>query len=116
MWKNIKIIVPLKYLSFFRSVELPFINTKLYIELNWTKHSAMSTVNGVTTLPITKTELHVPVVTLNTKNTKKLSQLLEGGFKRSVAWNEYKSKIQRVTTRNANENTNQERILLDSSF
>ena len=30
-WKNVKIIVPLKYISsFFRSLELPLINTKLY--------------------------------------------------------------------------------------
>ena len=33
VWKNAKIIVPLKYISsFFRSLEMPLINTKLYIE------------------------------------------------------------------------------------
>ena len=37
IWKNIKIVVPLKYISnFFRNLELPLINTKLYMELNWT--------------------------------------------------------------------------------
>ena len=37
IWKNIKIAVPLKYISnFFRNLELPLINTKLYMELNWT--------------------------------------------------------------------------------
>ena len=37
LWKNIKIVVPLKYVSnFFRSLELPLINTKLYMEVNWT--------------------------------------------------------------------------------
>ena len=76
----------------------------------------MSTVAGYATLQIIKTELHVPVVTLNTKNTKKNSTLLEEGFKRSVAWNEYKSKIQRVETGDANENLNRLRIFLDSSF
>ena len=107
LWKNIKIVVPSKYLSsFFRSIELPFINTKLYIELNWTKNSVMRTVAGDTTLQIIKTELHVPVVTLNTKNTKTTSILLEEGFKRSLAWNEYKSKIQRVETGDGNENLN----------
>ena len=35
IWKNIKIAVPLKYISnFFRNLELPLINTKLYMELN----------------------------------------------------------------------------------
>ena len=34
--KNAKIAVPLKYLSnFFRSLEMPLINCKLHLELNW---------------------------------------------------------------------------------
>ena len=34
--KNTKIIVPLKYLSiFFRSLEMPLINCKIHLELNW---------------------------------------------------------------------------------
>ena len=44
-WKNARVMVPLKYISaFFRSCELLFINTKLYMELNWAKHSVMSDV------------------------------------------------------------------------
>ena len=40
IWKNIKIVVHLKYISnFVRNLELPLINTKLYMELNWTKYS-----------------------------------------------------------------------------
>ena len=35
IWKNIEVAVPLKYISnFFRNLELPLINTKLYMELN----------------------------------------------------------------------------------
>ena len=35
IWENIKIVVPLKDISnFFRNLELPLINTKLYMELN----------------------------------------------------------------------------------
>ena len=65
VWKNVKIIVPLKYISsFFRSLEIPLINTKLYIELNYSKNSIISNVEGDSTFKITKTELHVPVVTL----------------------------------------------------
>ena len=38
IWKNIKIVVPVKYISnFFRNLELLLINTNLYMELNWTK-------------------------------------------------------------------------------
>ena len=37
IWKNVKIVVPLKYISnFFRNLELPLINTKLHMGLNWT--------------------------------------------------------------------------------
>ena len=61
LWRNVKIAVPLKYISiFFRSLEMPLINTKLYIELNCTKHSIISNFNTATTFQITKTELYVP--------------------------------------------------------
>ena len=79
--KNVKIAVPLKYIrNFFRPLELHLINTKLYIELNWAKHSVISNVATATTFQITKTELYVLVVTLNTKNNNKLHDLLEKKF------------------------------------
>ena len=73
IFKNAQILVPLKYISsFFRSLELPLINTKLHIELSWTKNSIMSNTgnnnNDTNTFQITKTELHVPVVTLKTND------------------------------------------------
>ena len=46
---------------------------------------------------ITKSELYIPIVTLNTGNNNKLSELLNKGFERTVVWKEYKSKIDRVT-------------------
>ena len=118
LWKNAKIAVPLKYMSnFSRSLELALINTKFYIELNWTKHSVMNNVAAnITTFQITKTELYVPVVTLNTDSNKKLSDLLIKGSKRSVFWNEYKSKIQTETTGNVNENISLNHTLLDASY
>ena len=59
-------MVPLKYISsFFRSLELPLINTRLYIQLNYTKNSVISTGghDDASTFKITKTELYVPVAT-----------------------------------------------------
>ena len=115
LWKNVKIAVSLKYISnFFRSLELPLINTKLYFELIWTKHSVVSDAGAATNFQITKTGLYVPVVSLsnqNKNNKKSLNKLLEKSFKRSVIWNEYKTKIQTITQ---NDN-NFKRILLDSS-
>ena len=46
---------------------------------------------------IIKCEFYIPIVTLNTENNNKLSELLSKGFERTVPWNEYKSKIERVT-------------------
>ena len=86
--ENTKIIVPLKYVSsFFRSLELPLIDTKLNIQLNYTKTSVISDNAGETTFKITKTELYVPVVTLKTGVNSKLNLLLDDEFKRKVYWN-----------------------------
>ena len=62
---------------------------------------------------ITKGELYIPVVTLNTENNNKLSELLSKGFERPVVWNEYKSKIERVTIP---QNDMFTRTTLDASF
>ena len=113
---NAKIVVPLKYIgNFFRSLQLPLINTKLYIELNWNKDSIISDNVGVTAFQITKTELYATVVTLITDNNKKLTDLLKKRFRRSVFWNKYKSKIQTIQAGHANKNIGSKRILLDSS-
>ena len=66
------------------------------------------------TCQITKTELYVPVVTLKTSDSLKLTKLLSEGFKRSVFRNEYKSKIQTVTQ--AQIDNDFKRSLLNSSF
>ena len=63
---------------------------------------------------ITKGELYIPVVTLNTGSNNKLSELLSKGFERTVVWNEYKSKIEGVTIL-ANGNTFK-RTAVDTSF
>ena len=40
--KNGKIVVPLKYLfNSFKSLEMPLINCKIHLELNWTKDCVM---------------------------------------------------------------------------
>ena len=88
IWKNIKIVVPLKYISnFFRNLELPLINTKLYMELNWTKFSVLCNQDHNSIFQITKSELYIHIVTLNTENNNKLSELLSKGFERTVVWN-----------------------------
>ena len=116
-WENAQSIVPLKYISsFFRSLELPLINTKFYIQLNYTKNSVISTGGNddVSTFKITKIELYVPVVTLKTENNNKLNNLLDGEFDRTFHWNEYKSKIETITQ--AHNDNNFKRTLLDTAI
>ena len=75
--KNTKIAVPLKYLgSFFRSLRMPLVKCKIFIELNWNNKCVMygadtyaggdNVNNRETTFQITNTKLYVPVVTLST--------------------------------------------------
>ena len=72
----------------------------------------MSNVATVTTFQIISTKLYAPVVTLPIKESIKLTKQLSKGFKRSVFWNEYKSKIETHEL----DNNNLKRIPLDSSF
>ena len=51
----------------------------------------MSTIAD-TTFKTTNTNLYVPIVTLSTKVNVKLTKILKEGLKRSVYWNEYKTK------------------------
>ena len=84
------------------------------MELNWTKYSVLSTIDQDSIFQITKGELYFPVVTLNTENNNKLSRLLREGFERTVIWNEYKSKIEKINIP-ANDNSFK-RTTLDTYF
>ena len=85
LFTNAKIVVPAKYLyNLFKSPEMPLINCKIHLELNWTKNSIMSSVAGATIFQITSTKLYVPIATLPTKGSVKLTKQLEKGFKRSA--------------------------------
>ena len=49
--------------------------------------------NQVPTFTITDTKLYVPVVILSTQDNAKLFQQLKSGFKRTINWNKYQSKV-----------------------
>ena len=107
VFKDVKIAVLLKYLSIiWRSLEMPIINCKIHLELNWTKDCVSP-------------KLYVLIVTLSSKDNiktinyqKKDLKLLEKGFKRHIQWNEYQTKIE---TRDL-DNKNLTRFPLDVSF
>ena len=95
---NVKLVVPLKYVSnFFRSLEIPLVNCKIDLELTWHKDCMIPNTNvgagQLVSFMITNTKLHVPVVALSTKDNNNLTKQLNDGFKRTIYWNQYVSKL-----------------------
>ena len=81
-------IHPFKYLSnFWRSLEKPLINCKIYLELNWIEDCILSSAGDSAKLKIMNAKLHVLIVTLTTKDNVNLTEELNNGFKRSDYWN-----------------------------
>ena len=104
LFVNAQIVVLLKYLlKFLRSLEMPLINCKIHLGLNWTKNSIMSNVATATTFQLTSTKLYVPVVTLPIKESTKLTKQF---------WNEYNNKMETQQL----DNNNLKRIPLHFSF
>ena len=60
--KDTKIVVPLKYLSnSWRSLEMPLINFKVHIELNWIEDCILSSGGNSPKFGIGDAKLHVPI-------------------------------------------------------
>ena len=74
---RVKIAVSLKYLSdFWRSLEMPLINCKVELSLNWIERCLL-TVANTATFKITDAKLYVPIVTLSAEDNAKLSKLYQ---------------------------------------
>ena len=90
---NVKLAVPLKYLSnFFRSLEMPLIDCKIKLNLKWKKECVLSSDDGNAVFIINDTKMYVPVVTLSKEDNKDFIEQQDKGFQRSIFWNEYKTK------------------------
>ena len=64
--KDANIVAPLKYLSnFWRSLEMPLINCKVFLELNWIEDYILSSAGDSAKIATTGAKLHVPMVTLS---------------------------------------------------
>ena len=64
--KNVKIAVPLKYLSnFWKTFEILLINCESNLILTWSQNCVISSATGKTKFAITDTKLYVPTVTLS---------------------------------------------------
>ena len=72
---------------------MSLINCEVNLILTWSKDCVITNSTGEGKFAITETKLYVPVVTLSTKDNAKLLQQLKSGFKRTINWNKYQSRI-----------------------
>ena len=90
-------MVPLKYLSnFWKALEMSLINCEINLILTWSANCFIIDApvnNQVPTFTLTDAKLFVPALTLSTQDQAKLLQQLKSGFKRTINWNKYQSKI-----------------------
>ena len=93
----VETVVPLKYLSnFWRSLELSLINCKFHLELNWIEDFILLSAGNSAKFKTTDAKLHVPIVTLSTKDNVNLTKQLSDGIKRSVYWNSFQTTSAKV--------------------
>ena len=126
---DVKIVVPLKHLiNFWRHLDIPLINCEVELILTWfqncilidkstreANYGANPVVYEINnpedaTFKITDVKLFVSVVTLSKENDIKLLEQLKTGFKRTIKWNKYKSKMS-IQPQNNNLNS-----LIDPTF
>ena len=92
--KEVKIIVPLKYLSnFWRTLEMPLIHWEINLILNWSTNCVIvytNVTNPGAAFEITDTKLYIPDT--STQDNAKLLQQLKSGFKKTINWNKDLSK------------------------
>ena len=101
--KDAKIVVLLNYLSnLWRSLGMPLIKSKVYLELNWIEECILSSARNTAKFEIADAKLHVPIVILSTKDSASLTQQLNEGFKRSAHWNSYKTRPTKVIEKGKN--------------
>ena len=81
---------------------MPLINCKVHLEFNWIEDCILPSAGNSAKFEITDAKLHVPIVTLSTKDSVNLTKQLTEGFKRSVYWNSYQAKPEMVIEKGKN--------------
>ena len=76
---------------------MPLSNCAISLMLTWSEKYVLiqktSNDTKTTTFPITETKLYFPVLTLSTQDNARLLQQLKSGFKRTINWNKFQSKV-----------------------
>ena len=82
---NVKITVPLKYLStFWETYEMFFNKFEINVADNADQDTTFSIPDGT---------FYVPLVTLSIQDNAKLLKQLKSGFRKTINWNKYQSKV-----------------------
>ena len=81
---------------------MTLINCKVHLEPNWIEDYSLSSARNSEKFEITAAKLHVPIVTLSTKDSVNLTKQLSEGFKRSIYWNSYQTKPAKVIAKGKN--------------
>ena len=90
--KDVKMIVPVKYLSnFWRTIETSLINCEVILILTWSSTCVIANSTGAGWFKITDTKFYVAVGTLSTQDNAEFHQQWKFGFKRTIKWNKYES-------------------------
>ena len=117
--KDVEIMVSLKHLNFWRTLEMLLINCEINLLLTWSGNcvqaiycykSSNNVCNKINVFNKRYTKRYVPDLTFSTQDNTKLLQELKSGFKRTTKWNIYQSK---VTMRRQNQYLD---FLIDPSF
>ena len=81
---------------------MPLINCKIHLELEWIEDCILSSAGDSAKFKITDAKLHVPIVTLSTKDNVNLTKQLSNGFKRSFYWSSYQTIPAKVINNDTN--------------
>ena len=89
--KDVEMMVLLKYQSTQRTLEMPLINCVINLVLIWSENcviSSQTATNQAKAFAISDTKFYFSV-----GNLIMLLQQLKSGFKRTINWNKYQSKV-----------------------
>ena len=72
---------------------MSLINCEINLILTWSADCIISSSTGKSKFAITDTNLYALAVTLSFQDNAKLLEQLKSGFKRTMNWNKYQSKV-----------------------
>ena len=79
--------------NFGRTLGMLLTNCEINLILTWSSTCVITNSTGAGTFATTDTKPYIPGVTLSIQDNTKLLKQLKSGFKRTLNWNKYQSKV-----------------------